>query len=82
MTYHAHDNLFFTRTPQGDVRIRKFSVPPPEWPKDEDVGDQCDITLNESVWASAVCSVSAEDETWERWMAARKFHGIAVGTGV
>ncbi len=75
--FHSKDGLFFCRlNDTGEVRIiktrdGKFPDPdtnPPEWA----------VTLAENEWASVVATVSADGESYDKWMAARVFHGLTL----
>lgn len=79
--FHSKDGLFFCALGQGAVRIIKTSDG--KWPytrstdkvNEAETNITCDVTLEENEWASVVCSVSQDGETYERWMQARRFHG-------
>ena len=79
--FHSKNGLFFQATGQGNVCIVKTSDGKNPYSKTFGDSDKvetnivCDVTLTENEWASVVCSVSEGGETYERWMAARLFHG-------
>lgn len=61
--FHAHEEWFFRREPDGSVTIT--------YPSD---GGERTFVLDPDSWASVVASVSAGGETGERFQAARRFH--------
>ena len=66
--FHWKDDVYFKRLDGGSVRMRVFG----EWnytPNWED------FVIDPSAWASIVCNVSADGETFDRWNAAQDFHG-------
>lgn len=67
--FHAKENWFFRRLPNGSVEIAKSAGMP-----DHGI-NRFSVVLAENEWASVVCSVSKDGETHERWMLARHFHG-------
>lgn len=61
--FHATNGWYFKRMPDGSVRIAK-----------PDTGYVM-IEFPPNIWASIVCSVSADGETLDRWNASQDFHG-------
>lgn len=74
--FHASDGWFFSRLEGGLVRIQHFICRPTD-----EGGPYLDreYSLPENVWASVVCAVSDKGEDYERWMQARRFHGLKEG---
>ncbi len=66
--FHWQDGWYFRRLTDGTVEVTKTVDPRSDDP-------EIQIEIPSAEWASIVCSVSAEGETWERWNAAQDFHG-------
>lgn len=78
--FYFRDNLFFGRLPNGDVRIVKFSSPPPDFPQvEQDFRDWditlLDVTVDALSWCSVISSMSKAGES-ENWDRAKEFHGV------
>lgn len=67
--FHTHDGWYFKRLPDGSVRIVVSESAHVDAPVVRE------HVLPENEWASVVASVSAGGEDYDRWMAARDFHG-------
>lgn len=65
--FHWRDGWYFDRKPDGSVEVRL-----------EPWDGVCHIrfTIPAPEWASIVCSVSKDGETYDRWMQSQAFHGI------
>lgn len=74
--FHAKNGLFFKRNWDNSVTVIKTN----DGKQPSETNVVCNGTLKENEWASAVCSVSAEGETAERWNQSRQFHGILTPT--
>jgi hypothetical protein len=72
--FHNRDGWFYKRLDNGVVRISHVLHPPIFGRLVEQ------FCIPENEWASIVCSVSEAGETSERWMAARRFHGLRDST--
>jgi hypothetical protein len=72
--YHAKDGLFFLRTVDGGVHIRKTKQPKDLSPV------VMDVYLDYETWCSIIACMSWQGETAETWEAAKKFHGHRPGT--
>ena len=59
--FHAREEWFFKRLPDGSVRVTAAAA-------------NVRVVLDPNTWASAVASVSAQGETGERYRAALAFH--------
>ena len=70
--FHAKEGLFFERIVKGSVRVIKTYDG--RAPRADNVVVDLDIAENE--WASIVASVSKLGEDHDRWMQARRFHGL------
>lgn len=68
--FHTHDGFYWRRLPDGSVRIIVAESARSDSPVLRE------HVLPENEWASVVASVSDEGENWDRWMAARQFHGL------
>lgn len=67
--FHAHSDWFFTRLPDGAVRVQRGT--PPETGSS---GAPMTVDIDPHTWASAVASVSAVGETAETHRAALALH--------
>lgn len=75
--FHWRDSLYVGRRADGSVRVLKFLVPPPDFPKVEEPQPSAvfDVTIPAGEWASIVAMVTKEGETSEKYYAAVAFHG-------
>lgn len=78
--FHARDGWHFGRNTDGSVTIERHVV-------NKDITGKFagsyavveSVTIEASVWASIVASVSQAGEDRETWLAALKFHGESEG---
>jgi len=71
--FHNQEGWFYKRIDNGTVRVSHVLHPPIYGRLVEQ------FCITENAWASIVCSVSKKGETYDRWMVARKFHGLDEG---
>lgn len=71
--FHLQNGLIFRRLDDGRVQIVVIDYQPGHTP-----AVLFKTVTDPSGWASVVASVSEQGETFDRWMAARQFHGDPV----
>jgi len=83
--FHQTDNLFFTRTPNGDVRLLKLKRAPKEFPSVDTIFPAHEVVLDVTIplnhWCSIIATVTRTGEGHynvetgqHKWYAAVDFH--------
>jgi len=83
--FHQANNLFFTRLPNGDVRILKLRYAPMDYPTASSEYHEdnviLDVTIPSDHWCSIIATVCHTSESYfnpvtnqHRWYDAKHFH--------